>query len=80
MLKKQIDWKNAIGVTVLLGTIFCVVVFNVKIGFTIFQNVELMLFNSLIFAFFMVVLVILIIIFVIVIVIYQKKNKMEINE
>ena len=80
MLKKQIDWKNAIGVIVLLGTFFCVVVFNVKIGFTIFQNVELMLFDSLIFAFFMVVLVILIIIFVIVIVIYQKKNKMEINE
>lgn len=80
MLKKQIDWKNSIGVIVLLGTILCVVVFNVKIGFTIFQNVDLMLFDSLIFAFFLLVTAILLIVFVVVILIYQKKNKMEINE
>ena len=39
--KKNI-WKNFTSFGVLISIIFCVFFFNVKIGFTVFENIEVM--------------------------------------
>ena len=39
--KKNI-WKNFTSFGVLISIIFCVLFFNVKIGFTVFENIEVM--------------------------------------
>ena len=78
MFKKQIFWKNIVGTIVLFGVILLIFIFDVKIGFSIFENINLIHLNCMK----VLVLVILIIIFVIIIVIlYIKiKNRKEIDE
>jgi len=74
--KKNI-WKNFTGFGVLISIIFCVVVFNIKIGFTVFENigdVSSIMFINLVF-------IIIFVIIIVVVVIYKiRKNRTENEE
>lgn len=73
--KKNI-WKNFTSFGVLISIIFCVFFFNVKIGFTVFENIEAM--SSVILINFIFIFVIIIIILL---VIYRiRKNRTEVGE
>ena len=81
-INKKNIWKNFTGFWALVLIISCVFFFNVKIGFTIFENIELILFNSLIFTYFLGFMAILIVVFLVVIVILyiKRKNIKEIDK
>ncbi len=77
--KKNI-WKNFTIFGVLISIIFCVFFFNIKIGFTIFKNIEAMssiITTNLIFVFIFVIITIIILLLVI----YKiRKNRIEEKE
>lgn len=74
--KKNI-WKNFTSFGVLISIIFCVFFFNVKLGFTVFENVGTLpsiIFISLVFVFIFVIITIIISLLVI----YKiRKNRIE---
>lgn len=39
-ISKRNFWNNFVGFGALIGIIFCVFFFNIKIGFTVFENIE----------------------------------------
>ena len=75
--KKNI-WKNFTSFGVLISIIFCVFFFNVKIGFTVFENIGDMpsiMFINLVFVFIFVIIILLFL------VIYKiRKNRTEHGE
>lgn len=73
--KKNI-WKNFTSFGVLISIIFCVFFFNVKIGFTVFENVGTLPSISLVFVtiFGMIVIISLLVIYKI------RKNRTEHGE
>ena len=81
-INKTNVWKNIVGFGALALTIFCIFIFPISIHFTIFENIDFMSFNSLIFTYFLGFLVVIIIVFVIVIVILyiKRKNIKEIDK
>lgn len=71
--KKNI-WKNFTSFGVLISIIFCVFFFNVKIGFTIFEDVGVMpsiMFINLVFIIIFVIIILLLVIYKI------KKHRTE---
>lgn len=73
--KKNI-WKNFTSFGVLISIIFCVFFFNIKIGFTVFENigtVPSIIIINLVFVFIFVIIILL--------VIYKiRKNRTESEE
>ena len=72
--KKKI-WKNFTSFGVLISIIFCVFFFNVKIGFTVFENIGVV--PSVILINFIFIFVIIIIIITLLVIYRIRKNRTE---
>ena len=71
-LTKTTIWKDLIALLVVLTIISCIFIFNIKIGFSVFENIDT---NKLFLFVLSTIIVILIIIFIIFIILYKRKKK-----
>ncbi len=74
--KKNI-WKNFTIFGVLISIIFCVFFFNIKIGFTVFENIEAMSFIITINLVFIIIFVIIIILLLVICKIRKRIEDIE---
>lgn len=71
-LNKTEIWKNFVGFGVLITIIFCIFFFNIKIGFTVFENIGII-------PSFIVITISIIIIIIIILMVLLILNKIEKN-
>lgn len=74
-IRKKRFWRNFIGFWAVVVIIFCIFIFNIKIGFTVFENI------GSVFSFSALITFIIIIISIVLIGIYKiRKNRIESEE
>ena len=77
-ISKRNIWKNFGGFGALISIIFCVFFFNIKIGFTVFENIGVIPSSFLILSYFLIGLIIVIVILIVILKI--RKNRTECEE